>query len=90
MAFETERAAGAAKGQVGCDCGASPRLELRGVKREIRGHLARLKRRWVRKALARSDDPALRASLRETNRASHAQKKAALRAIPNHARLCDA
>jgi hypothetical protein len=69
------------------DC---PRLELRDVKREIRKHLARLKRRLVRKALARSDDPALRASLRETSRASHAQKKAALRAIPNHARLCGA
>lgn len=67
-----------------------PRLELGAVKREIRKHLARLKRQLVRKALARSDDPASRASLRETNRASHAAKKAALREIPNHARLCGA
>jgi hypothetical protein len=65
------------------------RLELRPTKHRIRRHLARLKRRLVPAALARSADRALRESLLESYRASHEAKKAALRSIPGRPRLCE-
>jgi hypothetical protein len=64
-------------------------LKLTATKREIGRHLGRLKRRLVPKALAHSADPTLRKSLRDTNRASHQAKKAALRQIPGKLRLCE-
>ncbi|HVH04700.1 MAG TPA: hypothetical protein VNE71_01730 [Myxococcota bacterium] len=68
------------------DC---PKLSLAPLRNEIRAHLAKLKVHLVPGALRRSDDPALRKSLREENLASHRAKKAALRSIPAKARRCD-
>jgi hypothetical protein len=73
-------------------CGARsdcPDLDLRATKRELRRHLARLKRKLVPQALARSSDRALRDALREANRASHRAKKASLKQIPSRAQLCE-
>ena len=68
------------------DC---PVVPLKKTKDEIRNHLSRLKRHLVHKAIARADDPALRDSLKATNRASDLAKKQALHAIPNKGRECE-